>query len=156
MEPEEEAGRASASRVYRASTRLATAWLGRYTQDVDPRYARERTADVEFELWEHALVADRRWSPAQAAVALALRTAAGMPRDLSWRHAVRAGVSPARSAPVHLLSRRDRPRFWVPLQQGHVFDQTNGMIEAESALPYERPNDSFGAAGNTMGLQGGF
>lgn len=151
-----DAGRASSSRVYQVGSRFATAWLGLYTRSVDPRYASDRSAAVEFELWEHAMVADGRWSATRAAVSLVLRTAAGMPRDLAWRHAVRAELAPGSRPPVHLLARRNRQRFWVPLQAGHVFDQTNGMIEPEQALPYERPNDSFGAAGNAFGLQGGF
>jgi hypothetical protein len=150
------AGRASSSRVYRISTSLTTTWLRLYTRSVDPRYAAERVSEVEFELWEHALVADQRWSPAHAAMSLAFRTTAGAPRDLSWRHAARFEPSRVALSPVHLLGRRSRQRFWVPLQAGHVFDQTNWMIEPEKAMPYERPNDSFGAAGNAFGLQGGF
>jgi hypothetical protein len=159
MRSEQDAGRASSSRAYKVGTRLATTWLGLYTRSIDPRAASERASAVEFELWEHALVADQRWSPAHAAVSLVLRSAAGVPRDLSWQHAVRAERFAAAPPPAHLLARRNRQRFWVPLQAGHIFDQANGMIEPEKALPYERSDGSdgsFGAAGNAFGLQGGF
>ena len=149
-------GCASSSRAYRVGTHLSSTWVGLYTRSVDPRFASDRASAVEFELWEHALVADQRWSPAHAAMSLILRTAAGVPRDLSWRHAVRADRSPAALPPAHLLAPRNRQRFWVPLQAGHIFDQTNGVIEPEKALPFE-PSDRFlGAPGNAFGLQGGF
>ena len=156
MRSGQDVGRASSSRAYQVGTRLATTWLGLYTRSIDPRSASDRASAVQFELWEHALVADQRWSPAHAAMSLVFWTAAGAPRDLSWRHAVRAERSPAALPPAHLLARRNRQRFWVPLQAGHIFDQTNGLIEPEKALPYERSDTSLGAAGNAFGIQGGF
>lgn len=156
MRPRHEAGRASSSRAYRGVLRYATWWLRHYTRSVDPRLAAERESEVTFELWEHALAADQRWSSIHAAVSLALRTTAGMGRDLAWRRAARVEGNAPILPPVHLLIRRGRQRFWVPLRDGHVFDQTNGMIEPEKALPYEGGNDSLGAAGNAFGVQGGF
>lgn len=125
-----DAGCASSSRAYRACTRLATGWLRFYTRGVDPRVAVERTVAVELELWEHALVADG-WSSAHAAASLVLRTAAGVPLDLSWRSAARWEPAASSAHPVHLLVRRHRQRFWVPLRAGHVFDQTNGMAGSD-------------------------
>lgn len=157
MEAVHAAGHASESRVYRAGVRYATWWLRRYTRGVDPRYAADRESQVAFELWEHALVADgRKWSGPHAAAAIVVRSTTGMPRDWSWHRAVRRDAGPIPLAPVRLLSRRRRPRFWVPLLEGHTFDQTNGMIDPEKALPYERGNGSLGAAGNVFGTQGGF
>jgi hypothetical protein len=126
MGPAPDAAGASTSRTYRACTRLATTWLRLYTCRIDAHAAFDRTVDVELELWEHALVADR-WSPAHAAVSLLLSTVAGVPQDLSWRRAVRWEPAASDVLPVHLLVRRHRQRFWVPLRAGHVFDQTNGM-----------------------------
>jgi hypothetical protein len=156
MRPAQAVGRASSSRAYRAALRFATWWLRRYTRGVDPRFAADRESEVMFELWEHAIATDQHWSATHAAASLALRTAAGIPRDWSWRRtALRDGDAPA-LLPVRPLIRRGRRRFWVPLQDGHVFDQTNGMIEPEKALPHEPGNDSLGAAGNAFGVQGGF
>jgi hypothetical protein len=127
MRPEPVAGGTSASRPYRAGTRLATAWLRLYTAGVAPAAAGDRRMDVELELWEHAIAADLRWSAARATASLLLQTAAGVPGDLSWRLAIRSAETASEAPPVHLLVRRHRQRFWVPLRAGHVFDQTNGM-----------------------------
>jgi hypothetical protein len=157
MEPAQEAGHASETRAYVAGVRFASWWLRYYTRGVDPRFASDRQSEVSFELWEHALVADRRhWSGPHAATAVVLRSTAGMMRDWSWRRAARTEGAVLPVARVRLVSRRRRPRFWVPLQEGHTFDQTNGMIEPEKAIPYERGGGSFGAAGNAFGTQGGF
>ena len=124
-------GSASASRGYRACTRLATGWLRLYTRGVDPAAAFERTVDLELELWEHAMAADRRSTAARASVSLVLRTLAGVPQDLVWRHEVRMEPLAWVAPPVQQLVRRHRQRLWVPLLGGHVFDQTNGMGRPE-------------------------
>lgn len=118
---------ASASRSYRACSRLALWWLRRYTRSVDPRAAFDRTLEVELELWEHAIVADRRSSAVPAAASLLLQTAAGVPQDLRWRRAVLTEPLAWLPPPVRPMVRQHRERFWVPLRAGHVFDQTNGM-----------------------------
>jgi hypothetical protein len=147
MRPERNTGRASSSSAYRAGVRFATWWLHTYTRGVDPRFAELRESEVTIELWEHGIAADERgWSALRAAAGLLLRTLAAMRRDRSWRRAALVGVGHPAIPAVRLLGRRHRPHFWVPLQQGHVFDQTNGMIESETALPYER--GTFGRAGN--------
>ncbi|MFD1720329.1 hypothetical protein [Amnibacterium endophyticum] len=128
----------SSSRVYRVATALVTTWLRLCVRGVDSRHAAERTTAVQFELWERAFVADQRWRPTGAAVGLVLRAAAGVSRDLSWRKAVRSGFSPALFPPVPLLGPGSRQRFWVPMLGGHVFDQTNGMAEAEEGAPLLR------------------
>src|SRR5206468_11287603 len=128
-----------------------------YTRRVDPGIADERESEVEFELWEFGIAAEQhRWSGPRAAVTLTMHTISGMPRDRSWRAvALREWRTPP-AARVRLLSRRQRPRVWIPLQQGHVFDQTNGVIEPEKALPHESSRGTWGAAGNAFGIQGGF
>jgi hypothetical protein len=126
-------------------------WLKVYTRHLAPGLAAERASEVEFELWEHALVADARWSPPRAATSLVLRTTAGVPRDLSWRRAARTDLSLTALPPVRLLGRRHRPRFWVPLQAGHVFDQTNGM-----AGPRDGDDGVFGPAGGAARFRRGF
>jgi hypothetical protein len=147
MRPERNPGRASSSDAYRIGVRFATWWLRRYTHMVDPRFTELRESEVTIELWEHGIAADERgWSSPRAAGGLLVRTVVAMPRDWSWRRAALAGEGYPAIPVVHLLGRRHRPHFWVPLQQGHIFDQTNGMIEAETALPYER--GTFGRAGN--------
>lgn len=157
MPPVDGPGRAGGSLAYRAGLRFVTWWLRLYTGRVDPRIADSREAEVTFELWEFAAVADRRrWSGAHAGTTLVARTVLGMPRDMSWRRAaVRDGIPP-NGAPVRLVSRRRRVRFWVPICYGHTFDQTNGVIEPERAVAYERDSGSFGPAGNAFGIQGGF
>ena len=130
----QDAGRVSSSRVYRVATALVTTWLRRCARGVDPRFAADRTTAVQFELWERAYVADQRWRPTGAAIGLVLRAAAGGPRDLTWRRAVRSGEFPDMFPPVPLLSPRSRQRLWVPMQFGHVFDQTNGLAESEEAV----------------------
>lgn len=148
--------RPRASRINDAGVRFVTWWSRRYTGRVEPRLAAHRRAEVEFELWEFALARDRyRWSGPRAGCSLVVRTVLGAHRDLAWRRrALDTGMTLL--APVRLMSRRRRPRVWIPLQLGHTFDQTNGWIDAEQALPYERPSRSFGAAGNAFGAQGGF
>lgn len=148
---------ASATRAYAAALRLGTCWLHLYTRSVDPRIAADRETEAMFEFWENALAVDRaHWSGPRAAGTLAVRIAAEMPRDLVWRHAATRGWGTAAIAPIRLISNRRRIHYWVPLQQGHVFDQTNGMIEPEKAMAYERGAGSIGAAGNAFGIQGGF
>jgi hypothetical protein len=144
------------SRIHHAGVRFVTSWADRYTRRVDPRLAEHRQAEVAFELWECAMAKDRYgWSGPRAGCSLVLRTLLGMRRDLEWRRvAIETGMTLL--SPVRLMSRRRRPRVWIPLQHGHTFDQTNGAIDAEHALPYERPSRSFGAAGNAFGAQGGF
>jgi hypothetical protein len=147
MRPEDSTGRASSSGAYRAGVRLSTWWLRHYTRRVDPRYAELRESELAFELWEHGMAADGHgWSAARATAGLVARTVLGAPRDWSWRRrALDESGYPA--VPItRLLGRRHRPRFWVPLQQGHIFDQTNGMIEPEKALPFE--SGPLGRAGN--------
>jgi hypothetical protein len=148
--------RPRASRVHDAGVRFVMSWAERYTRRVDPRLAEYRQAEVAFELWECAMAKDRYgWSGPRAGCSLVLRTLLGMRRDLEWRRAaMETGM--ALLAPVRLMSRRRRPRVWIPLQLGHTFDQTNGAIDAEQALPFERSSRSFGAAGNAFGAQGGF
>ena len=144
------------SRIHDAGVRFATSWARRYTQRVPPRLAERRQDEVAFELWEFEIARDRyRWSGPRAGCSLVVRTVLGARRDLVWRRAAQETGLPL-LAPVRLMSRRRRPRIWVPLQLGHTFDQTNGAIDAEQALPYERPSRSFGAAGNAFGAQGGF
>jgi hypothetical protein len=157
MRPARGSGGADTSRAFRAASRLTTWWVHRYTRSVDPRIAEDRESEVEFELWEFGIAAEQhRWSAPHAAMTLALHTVSGMPRDRAWRSmALREWRTPA-AAPVRLLSRRQRTRVWIPLQQGHVFDQTNGVIEPEKAMPHERSRGSWGAAGNAFGIQGGF
>jgi hypothetical protein len=148
MRPERNTGRASSSGAYRLGVRFATWWLRTYTRRVDPRFTERRESDLTIEIWEHGIAADeRRWSPPRAAAGLLIRTVAGMAQDWSWRRSALDGVGNPAVPVAHLLGRRHRPHFWVPLQQGHIFDQTNGMIEAETALPYER--GTFGRAGNS-------
>jgi hypothetical protein len=148
--------RPRSSRIHEAGVRFVTSWAQRYTRRVDPRLAEHRRAEVEFELWECAMAKDHYgWSGPRAGTALVLRTLLGVRRDLEWRRtAIETGMSLL--VPVRLLSRRRRPRVWIPLQHGHTFDQTNGAIDAEQALPYERSRGSLGAAGNAFGAQGGF
>lgn len=150
------AERARVSRFHRSGVRAVESWARRYTRRVDPRLADGRQGEVAFELWEFELAKERyRWSGVRSGLALLYRTVRGVPRDLAWRRtALDDGL--ARYAPVTLLSRRRRPRVWVPLQFGHTFDQTNGAIEPERALPYTDPRGSMGAAGNAFGVQGGF
>lgn len=149
-------GRASSSRTYGFGVRLMTGWLDLYTRRVDPRFRDERESATMFELWEHAIASDRaRRSGPLAAADLVLRAAAATPRDVAWRHAVLTGRGASAFQPARLLGRH-RPHTRIPLQEGRPFDQTNGMIAPEQALPYEPRNDSFGAAGNVIGLQGGF
>jgi len=144
------------SRVHDAGVRFATSWAQRYTRRLPPRLAEQRQAEVAFELWECAIARDRYgWTGPRAGSSLILRTVLGVRRDLGWRRAAIETGTPI-LAPVRLLSRRRRPRVWIPLQLGHTFDQTNGAIDAEQALPYERWSGSFGAAGNAFGAQGGF
>jgi hypothetical protein len=136
--------------------RAVESWARRYTRRVDPRLAERREAEVAFELWEFEMARDRyRWSGPRSGLALVFRTLRGMPRDLSWRRVALQDGLP-QYAPVTLLSRRRRPRVWIPLQLGHTFDQTNGAIEPERAMPYNGPHGSLGAAGNAFGMQGGF
>jgi hypothetical protein len=152
MRPDRNTGRASDSGAYRAGVRFATWWLRRYTRRVDPRFTALRASEVTFELWEHGIAADERgWSPPRAAAGLLLRTLVAMPRDWSWRRSALEGVGHPAVPAVRLLGRRQRSHFWVPLQQGHIFDQTNGMIESETALPYER--GPFGRAGNAFRIR---
>jgi hypothetical protein len=144
MRPPQGGGRASTSASYRAALRFATWWLRRYTRGVDPRIAEDREAEAAIELWEHADVADTaNWSGPHAAATLVVRTAAGMSRDWSWQRATIESGGPPPLSPIRLVSRRRRSHFWVPLQQGHVFDQANGMMEPEKALPYEGPGGTF-------------
>ena len=144
------------SRIHDTGVRFAMSWTDRYTRRIDPRLAERRRAEVTFELWEFEIARDRyRWSGPRSGCSLILRTVLGARRDLVWRRAAMETGLPL-LAPVRLMSRRRRPRVWVPLQLGHTFDQTNGAIDAEKALPYERPSRSFGAAGNAFGAQGGF
>ena len=151
MRPEGKTGRASFSGAYRAGARFSTWWLRCYTRRVDPRYTELRESEVAFELWEHGIAADEHaWSAARATVTLVTRTVAAMPRDWSWRRRALLDDGHPAVPVVRLLGRRHRPHFWVPLQQGHIFDQTNGMIEAEQALPFER--GAFGQAGNSPRL----
>ena len=148
MRPEQSPGRASSSGAYRAGVRLSTWWLQRYTRRVDPRYTEVRESELTIELWEHGMAADEHgWSVARATAGLITRTVLAAPRDWSWRRrALEEAGYPA--LPVaRLLGRRHRPRFWVPLQQGHIFDQTNGMIAPETALPYDP--GPLGRAGNS-------
>jgi hypothetical protein len=153
LEPSE---RTRDSRLHRAGQRVVTSWARRYTRRVDPRLAERRTSEVEFELWEFAMAKDQYgWSGPRAGAALAWRTVLGMPRDLGWRSdALRTGRPVP--APVRLMSKRRRPRVWIPLVYGHTFDQTNGFIEPERALPHDPSRGSMGAAGNAFGMQGGF
>lgn len=147
MRAEQQAGRASKSGAYRSAVRFSSWWLRSYTRNVDPRYIARRESEVSFELWEHAdVVEDRGWSAFRATAGLLIRTMAAMPRDWSWRRiAVLDDGYPG--VPVgRLLGRRHRPHVWIPLQQGHIFDQTNGMIEAEQALPFDRGR--LGTRGN--------
>ncbi len=157
MRPAQGSGGADASRAFRTAARLTTWWVRHYTRTVDPRIADDRASEVEFELWEFGMAAQQHhWSGPRAAVTLTLRTLGGMPRDRAWRAlALREWRTPS-APPVRLLSRRQRTRVWIPLQQGHVFDQTNGVIEPEKALPHERARGVWGAAGNAFGIQGGF
>lgn len=137
MRPGKRTGRASSSGAYRAGVRLSTWWLQRYTGRVDPRYTEVRESELTFELWEHGMAADEHgWSTARATAGLVARTVLGMPRDWSWRRRALEETGLPAVPVARLLGRRHRPRFWVPLQQGHIFDQTNGMIEPEKALPY--------------------
>ena len=149
MRPEGKTGRASSSGAYRAGARFSTWWLRCYTRRVDPRYTELRESEVAFELWEHGIAADDHgWSSLRATGALVMRTVAAMPRDWSWRRQALEDEGHPAVAVARLLSRRHRPHFWVPLQQGHIFDQTNGMIEPERALPHE--SGAFGSsAGNS-------
>lgn len=144
------------SRIHDAGVGFATSWARRYTRGVPPRLAECREEEVSFELWECAIAKDRYgWTGPRAGCSLILRTLLGMHRDLMWRRAaIESGV--ALLAPVRLISRRRRPRVWIPLQLGHTFDQTNGWIDSEQAQPYEQSSRSFGAAGNAFGGQGGF
>jgi hypothetical protein len=147
MRPERNIGRASSSGAYRVGVGFATWWLHTYTRRVDPRFTELRQSEVTIELWEHGIAVDERhWSSPRAAAGLLIRTVAAMPQDWTWRRSALAGVGHPAVPVVRLLGRRHRPHFWVPLQQGHIFDQTNGMIESETALPYER--GPFGRAGN--------
>src|SRR3954453_9720762 len=148
MRPDGNTGCASTSGTYRAGLRLSNWWLRRYTKDVDPRYTELRGSEVTFELWEHAIAVDERaWTPFRAMTGLVSRTVLGVPRDLTWRRLALEGAGHPAIPVARLLGRRHRSHFWVPLQQGHIFDQTNGMIEPERALPYER--GPLGGAGNS-------
>ncbi len=149
MRPDRNTGRASSSSAYRTAVRFSMWWLRAYTRSVHPRYTQLRESEVTFELWEHGMAADEHgWSSARATVALVTRTVAGMPRDRSWRRQALEDEGHPSVPAVRLLGRRHRPHFWVPLQQGHIFDQTNGMIEPERALPYD--SGAFGSsAGNS-------
>jgi hypothetical protein len=153
---QESVQRPRSSRIHDAGVRFVTSWARVYTRRVDPRLAEDRQAEVAFELWECAMAKDRYgWSGPRAGCSLVLRTVLGVRRDLEWRRtAIETGVPLL--APVRLISRRRRPRIWIPLQLGHTFDQTNGAIEAEQALPYYGSSGTFGAAGNAFGAQGGF
>jgi hypothetical protein len=156
MRPGRKAGRASASGSYRAGARLVTWWLHRYTHGVDPRFVETRQSEVEFELWEHGIAADEhRWSGVRAAGGLLTHTIAGAPHDLWWRRLALAGPWYPAVPSVRLLSPRHRGRFWVPLQQGHIFDQTNGMIAAEQAIPYDPGPGAFGTTGRAFGMPSG-
>jgi hypothetical protein len=147
MRPDRNTGCASSSGAYQAGVRLSTWWLHRYTHGVDPRYSELRGSEVTFELWEHAIAVDERaWTTARATTGLVLRTVLAMPRDWFWRRLALQDAGHPAVPVVRLLGRRQRPHFWVPLQQGHIFDQTNGMIEPEQALPLEQGR--FGATGN--------
>jgi hypothetical protein len=147
MRPDRNTGRASDSGAYRIGVRFATWWLGQYTRQVDPRFRELRESEVTIELWEHGIAADEHgWSSLRAAAGVLVRTLVAMPQDWSWRRSAMTGVGHPAVPVVRLLGRRHRPHFWVPLQQGHIFDQTNGMIESETALPYER--GMFGRTGN--------
>ena len=148
MRPERTTGRASSSGAYLLGVRFATWWLHRYTMRVDPRFAELRESEVTIELWEHGIAVDgRAWSPLRATAGLVGRTIAAMPRDWSWRRRALTGVGHPAVPVVRLLGPRHRPHFWVPLQQGHIFDQTNGMIESETALPHE--DGLYGRTGNS-------
>jgi hypothetical protein len=156
MRPERMAGRASTSGAYRAGARFATWWLARYTDGVDPRFAETRTSDVTIELWEHGIAADERgWSIARATGGLVVRTVVGAPHDWWWRRKAQVGVFYPAMPPVKLLGRRHRQHFWVPLQQGHIFDQTNGMIAPEQAIPFDPGTGAFGTSGRTFGMPSG-
>lgn len=156
MRPERTAGRASTSGLYRAGARLATWWVGRYTSGVDPRFAATRQSEVAFELWEHGIAADEhRWSAARATGGLIARTLAGASRDWWWRRRALVGAWYPAARPVRLIGRRHRQHFWVPLQQGHVFDQTNGMISPEQAIPHDPGTGAFGTSGRTFGMPSG-
>ena len=153
MRPEQKAGRASASGAYRAGARLATWWLARYLRGVDPRFAATRESEVTFELWEHGIAADERaWSVPRAVSGLVVRTIAGAPRDWWWRRRALVGAFYPAEPSVRLIGRRHRPHFWVPLQQGHIFDQTNGMIAPEQAIPFDPGPGAFGTSGRTFGM----
>jgi hypothetical protein len=128
--------------------RFSTWWLRRYTRRVDPRYTTLRDSEVTMELWEHAIVVDERgWRALRATTGLVGRTMAAMPRDWSWRRAALAGEGYPGVPAVRLLGGRQRSHFWVPLQKGHLFDQTNGMLERERALASRRGR--LGATGST-------
>ena len=151
MRPDRNTGCASSSGAYQVGVRLSTWWLNQYTTGIDPRYATLRGSEVTFELWEHAIAADERgWTAFRATTGLVTRTVLGMPRDLSWRRLALQGAGHPAIPVARLLGRRQRPHFWVPLQQGHIFDQTNGMIAPERALPFER--GPLGTAGNSPRL----
>lgn len=148
MRPDRNTGRASSSSAYRTGVRFSTWWLRCYTRRVDPRYTELRESEVTFELWEHGIAADEHgWSSLRATAALVTRSVAAMPRDWTWRRQALESEGHPAIPVVRLLGRRHRPHFWVPLQQGHIFDQTNGMIEPEQALPHD--SGAFGSAGNS-------
>lgn len=140
------------STCYAAANRFAQWWLRRYTRGVASLRAAGRSTELAFELWEHAAAAERDgWSGIRAAVSLVGRTVAGAPRDLRWR---RIQDDAAPTVVVHLIGRRRRPRSWVPLQHGHVFDQTNGLAEPDTVPPPDAGPTALGRPRRLLGFSG--
>lgn len=81
--------------VVRSASRLALAWAGWYTRDLDPAVAGERRDEIASDLWEQAAgQADR---PAAAlATSILSRVVRGVPADLAWRWRMPADPGAAR------------------------------------------------------------
>jgi hypothetical protein len=81
--------------------RLTQAWVRAYTRGIRPDVRDARRAELASDLWEHRATArDSGVSKRATSFSIAARAIAGVPADLTWRHATRGAVMRAETTTV--------------------------------------------------------
>lgn len=141
---------ASGSPSYRRARLRTIRWVLRYTRGLPWRVAEQRQAEIASDLWEQAAVADERGTRARAlARSVRLRRIAGVRADLAWRAAVLQDA--ARVTAEASSAGASTPAAVAPATPVHLFDQTNGVLNAEDgAVDQPDHNGVLGLLGSAL------
>lgn len=141
---------ALASASFRRARRRTIRWVLRYTRGLPWRIAEQRQAEIASDLWEQAAVADERGTRGRTlARSVRLRRIAGVRADLAWRAAVLRDAARAIAEASSVAA--STPAAVAPATPVHLFDQTNGVLDAEvGAVDQLDHNGVLGLLGSAL------